>query len=258
MAIPNQRGKKMKITFFKNESHFYPYLSYKWENAETVKLNQKIQNFKKYSTWLFMLPCLIFTLLSYRNLNLNYIVLITTIIFCLPIHELCHALLCLISKRKVERICFFPYKKFLTAPAAYVKPSFGVWNKTQTILFSLFPFLLLSIIPAILAIFIPSLRTWLIFLSLLNLSVSHLDIIDIFCFFKIPRNSLNFGDFIITAQEINQPIIIHRLLITPKLDKVEHICFQYTNNKLTEITPPPETPNVLQWKQEFIKQFNLI
>ena len=246
----------MKITFFKNESHFYPRISYTVENAEIVSLNQKIQSLKKYSIWFFMLPLLIFTFAFYKNLGSNFTILISIVILCLPMHELCHALFCWIMGRKVERIFFFPYKRVFSVPTAYVKPVFGVWNKTQVVLFSLFPLILLSLVPALLAIFIPSVRMWMIFLSLLNLSVSSLDIIDIVCFLKLPQNCLYFGDIILTVKDVDKPTIIHRLSVTPKLDKIDHICFQYANNKLTEINPAPESSEVTKLRQEFIKQFN--
>ena len=246
----------MKITFFKNESHFYPRISYTVENAEIVSLNQKIRSLKKYSILLFMLPLLIFTFAFYKNLGSNFTVLIIIVILCLPMHELCHALFCWIMGRKVERIFIFPYKRVFSVPTAYVKPVFGVWNKTQVVLFSLFPLILLSLVPALLAIFIPSVRMWLIFLSLLNLSVSSLDIIDIACFLKLPQNCLCFGDIILTAKDIDKPTIIHRLSVTPKLDKIDHTCFQYTNNKLTKMDPVPESSEVNKLRQEFIKQYN--
>ena len=246
----------MKISFFKNESHFYPRISYTVENAEIVSLNQKIQSLKKYSIWLFMLPLLIFTFAFYKNLGSNFTVLISIVILCLPMHELCHALFCWMMGRKVERIFFLPYKRVFSVPTAYVKPVFGVWNKTQVVLFSLFPLILLSLVPALLAIFIPSVRMWMIFLSLFNLSVSSLDIIDIVCFLKLPQNCLYFGDIILTVKDVDKPTIIHRLSVTPKLDKIDHICFQYANNKLTEINPAPESSEVTKLRQEFIKQFN--
>ena len=246
----------MKISFFKNESHFHLRVSYIGENAELVSIDHKIQKLKKYSTWLFTLPLWIFTFMFYKNLGSNYTVLIAIVILCIPLHELCHALFCWLSGRKVERICFFPYKRVFSAPTAYVKPAFGVWNKNQVVLCSLFPLLLLSLVPALLAVFISSLRMWMIFLSLFNLSASSLDIVDILCFLKLPKNCLDFGDFILTMKEADKPVIIHRLSVTPKLDKIDHVCFQYANNKLTEIIPPLESSEVSELRQEFIKQFN--
>jgi len=177
----------MKISFFKNESHFHPRISYTFENAELVSIDHKILKLKKYSTWLFMLPLLIFIFVFYKNLGSNSPVLIAIVILCLPIHELCHALFCWITGRKVERIFFFPHKGVFSVPTAYVKPVFGVWNKNQVLLCSMFPLILLSFVPALLAVFIPSLKIWMIFLSLYNLSVSSLDIIDILCFLKLQK-----------------------------------------------------------------------
>ena len=246
----------MKITFFKNESHFHPRISYTCENAELVSIDHKLQNLKEYSSWLFMLPLLIFTFVFYKNLGSNFTVLIAIWIFGLPTHELCHALFCWITGRTVERICFFPYKRVFSIPVAYVKPAFGVWNKIQLLLFTSFPLILLSLVPALLAVFIPSSRMWMIFLSLYNFSISSLDIIDILCFLKLPKNCLDFEDIILTAKDTDKPIIIHQLSVTPKLDKIDHHCFQYDNDKLTEIDPAPESSDVITLKQEFIKQFN--
>ena len=246
----------MKIYFFKNESHFHPRISYTFENAELIRMDDKIQNLKKCSTWLFMLPLLIFTFVFLKDLGSNVTILIAIWIFGLPAHELCHALFCWITGRAVERICFFPYKRVSSVPVAYVKTAFGVWNRIQVLLFSSFPLILLSLLPALLAVFIPPLRMWLIFLSLYNLSISSLDIIDIICLLKLPKNCLDFGDIILTAKGADKPIIIHQLSVTPKLDKIDHICFQYANNELTEIDPAPESSEVITLKQEFIKQFN--
>ena len=94
----------MKIYFFKNESHFHPRISYTFENAELIRMDDKIQNLKKCSTWLFMLPLLIFTFVFLKDLGSNVTILIAIWIFGLPAHELCHALFCWITGRKVERI----------------------------------------------------------------------------------------------------------------------------------------------------------
>ena len=67
---------------------------------------------------------------------------------------------------------------------------------------------------------------------------------------------MHFGDFVLMVKEADKPIIIHRLSVTPKLDKIDHICFLYANNKLTEINPAPESSEVTKLRQEFIKQFN--
>ena len=247
----------MKIVFFKNESHFHPRLSYTWENAEQVHLNSKLQNLKKIFIFLLAVPFFAFLFFNQKELSSKWLLLIAISLLCLPIHELCHALFCWISGRKVERISFFPYKRIFSKVSGYVKPAFSVWNKYQAILFVAFPVIILSFIPAILAIFIAPLRLWLLYLSLSNISVSYSDIVDIICLFKLPPNALYLVDIILTVKEVDKPIIIHQLSVTPKLDKIHHKCFEYFNGRLTKIECPSETVETIRLKQEFIKQFNL-
>ena len=246
----------MKIVFFKNESHFYPRLSYTWENAEQVHLNSKLQNLKNSFIFLLAIPFIIFLFVNLDELSSKWLLIIAISHLCLPIHELCHALFCWISGRKVERICFFPYKRIFSKVGGYVKPTFGVWNKYQAILFVAFPIIILSLVPAILAIFIASLRPLLLYLSLLNISTSCLDMIDIICLFKLPPNAFYFMDVILTVKETDKPVIIHQLSVTPKLDKIHHKCFEYLNGRLTEKEHPAETIETMKLKQEFMNQFD--
>ena len=247
----------MKIVFFKNESHFHPRLSYTWENAEQVHLNSKLQNLKNSFIFLLAIPFIVFLFVKIDELSSKWLLLIAISLLCLPIHELCHALFCWISGRKVERISFFPYKRIFSKVSGYVKPAFSVWNKYQAILFVAFPVIILSFIPAILAIFIAPLRPWLLYLSLSNISVSYSDIVDIICLFKLPPNALYLVDIILTVKEVDKPIIIHQLSVTPKLDKIHHKCFEYSNGRLTEKEHPAETVETRKLKQEFINQFDL-
>ena len=247
----------MKITFFKNESHFYSRISYVWENAEKVNYVPEFQRTSKVFSWLLCIPAFIFAILFAQQIINNYLLFIGILIFALPVHELCHAVFCLISGRKVDRICFFPYKNFLTSKTAYVMPAFGAWNKCQAILFSAFPIILLTILPAFLAIFIPRFKLWLIFLSLLNVGMSHFDIIDVISLFQLPKNCIYFGTFSLIAKDNNTPVVIHRLSITPELDSVCHRQYTYFQGRMTEDNCAVETPDTKQLKQEFIKQFDL-
>ena len=247
----------MKIVFFKNESHFHPRLSYAWENAVQVYLDPKLQNLKKIFILLLAIPFIAFLFVNQKELSSKWLLLLAISLLCLPIHELCHALFCWISGRKVERISFFPYKQGFFKVSAYVKPTFGVWNKYQAILFVAFPVIILSFIPAILAIFIATLRPWLLYLSLSNISVSYSDIVDIICLFKLPPDTLYLVDIMLNVKEKDKPVIIHQLFVTSKLDKIHHKCFEYFNGRLTKIECPSETVETIRLKQEFIKQFNL-
>lgn len=247
----------MKIVFFKNEAHFHPRISYAWENAENVDLDSKLPNLKKLFMWMLAIPFFVFVIVYGQELTSKWLLLLITSLLCLPIHEFCHALFCWISGRKVERIHIFPYKQVLSNITAYVKPAFGVWKKHQIILFYSFPLIILSIIPAILAVFIAPLRFWLVSFSLLNISVSYSDIIDIVYFLKLPKKSLYFRDFTLIMKDADKPVIIHQLSVTPKLDKIHHKCFEYFNGRLTEKESPTETVETMKLKQEFIDQFNL-
>ena len=159
----------MKITFFKNESHFYPRMSYTWENAEELKLSSGIYKARKYLLFLLFIPFIAYTYVFLENNPDKFLIVFAIIILTLPLHELCHALYCVILRRKVERISFFT-NKTIFAPGANVVPSFNSWKKHQAILLSAFPLLLMSALPAILAVFDSPLRPYLLILSLLNIS----------------------------------------------------------------------------------------
>lgn len=245
----------MKIHFFKNESHFYPRLSYSFENARNDPFVDRCKKVRNLLPWILLIPAIVFYLL-FRG-QFSFVFFIFTYLFFLPVHELCHALFCWLSGRKVERICFFPYKFRLTGVGAYVKPSFGVFSKYQTILFSAFPLLLLTVLPAILSVFIPSCREELLFVSLVNLATSNLDVMDIYNLFFLPNDCLHFGDFIITATDETKPVIIHRLYVTNDMDRIHHKRFTYENGKLTENDSVYDTPDTIGLKKEFMEQFNL-
>lgn len=248
----------MKITFFKNESHFYPRISYTWENAEGVCSASKMQKLRKHSVWLFALPLLIFTFLFGRQITSNAWFFVGILLIGVPAHELCHAAFCWISGRKVARICFFPYpKKVFSSPTAYVKPAFGVWNKWQAIFCSAFPLILLSFVPALLAVFVPPLRYELIFFLLCNLAGSCFDIIDILNLFKLPADCIHVTDVSLTVRDASKPVMIHQIFVTPELDKIHHKCFSYFDGRLTEIQQVYDTPQTVVLKQEFVKQFHL-
>ena len=199
----------MKIAFFKNETHFPVRSTYTFENAKVIRLDGGGYKLGAYLQWILIFPLLAFLHFFSGDVASSYIFVIVFAIVGLPLHELCHALFCWGSGRGVERICFFPYKNLLSRPVAYVKPAFGMWNKGQFILFSLFPLLLLSVIPAALAVFIASVRVEFWFVSLFNLLVSSFDIADTLCILKTPRKSVNVGDFILAKEKEDKPMVIN-------------------------------------------------
>ena len=254
-TVVRRKYVSMKIHFFKNESHFYPRLSYSFENAKIVPYVDRCKKVRNLLPWFLLILSYVFYILFRRQLPFMFYSLIFILHF--PVHELCHALFCWLCGRKVERICFFPNKFRLTGAGAYCKPSFGVFSKYQWILFAAFPFLLLTVVPAILAVFIPSWREELLLLSLINLAGSTWDIIDVYNLFFLPNDCLHFGDFIITATDETKPVIIHRLYVTSDMDRIHHKRFTYENGKLTENDSVYDTPDTIALKKEFMEQFNL-
>ena len=254
----------MKITFFKNESHFYPRVSYNWENADVPgdasKMPINYSAFRRVWGILFTIA-LYLTLVAVVNNGTNWAVQLALVLgiwlVCLPIHELCHALFCVIARKKVDRICFFPYQwRFLTGQlAAYVKPSFSAWSKTQLLLLSAFPFILLTCFPLVLSIFFPQIRSCLILLSVYNASCSCKDVYDIISLFQMPQNTVFFLDFSLIARDESKPIIIHKLFVTLNFDKIHHVQFTYFKGKLEEIGNVEDTPETEQLRREFTEQF---
>lgn len=246
----------MKVTFFKNESHFYPRVSYTWENAEEIKYSSGIAKARIYLLFLLFISFIAYTHVFLENNPDKFLIVFAIIILSIPLHELCHALYCVILRRKIERISFFPYKNILK-PGAYVVPSFNAWKKHQAVLLSAFPLLLMSVLPAVLAIFLPSLRHYLLIISLLNLCGSSFDIMDVIQFSRLPNNSICFIYFVLKVKDIKQPIVIHKLSITPELDKINHRQFEYFEGKLSEKENVTDTTATEQLKKEFISQYNL-
>ena len=254
-TVVRRKYVSMKIHFFKNESHFYPRLSYSFENAKIVPYVDRCKKVRNLLPWFLLILSYVFYILFRRQLPFMFYSWILPL--HIPVHELCHALFCWLCGRKVARICFFPNKFRLTGAGAYVKPSFGVFSKYQTILLFAFPFLLLTVLPAILAVFIPTWREELLLLSLINLAGSTWDMMNVYNMFFLPKNGLYFGDFAVTVTDETKPVIIHKLYVTNDMDRIHHKRFTYENGKFTENDSVYDTPDTILLKKEFMEQFNL-
>lgn len=245
----------MKIAFFKNEEHFYPHLSYTCENAEKAVSKYKTKDRHLIYQYAALAVLLVYLLIFRKHFAPHLIPFFLIFIFLLPIHELCHVLYCLISGRKVDHLCFFPYGFAWKKPGAYVKPQFSAWSKTQIILFLLFPLIILSLIPAIMSIFLPSIRIWLLFIAINNVSMSALDINNSLYHLFLPAKCVIFDGFALLLKD-NSPAEIHRIYIDPNSKEIHHRQFSYFNSKLTEIFPPVETDSVKWIKSEITRQAN--
>ena len=241
----------MKITFFKNENNFSARTSYCWENAELAepKIKSNIIRILLIIIGLITLPIYIW---FFRNEFSKYIWLFIPIVIALIVlHEFCHAFFCFITKRKVKRICFLSSFR-LNEPTAYVMPEFSVWSKIERVLSYLFPIIILSVIPTIIAIFLPIARLWLILVALINLTGSAFDINDTIKTISLPKRSVIFEGFSLIPTN-NQPIIIHKLILTKEKTEILHEQFIYENKKLSKCETPIETENVKQLKNEMFQ-----
>jgi len=243
------KRERMKIRFFKNENDFYKRTSYCWENAELAV--PKIKNNINCVILIAISFILFGYVLVFRNkLSTNLCLFAAIAILLLPVHELCHALFCFLTKRKIERICFFSSFS-INEPTAYVMPEFTCWSKTERVLFYLFPTIMLSLIPTIIAIILPSVRFWLLLVSLYNLLCSAFDVSDSIKIISLPVKSVVFEGFALLSNR-NQAIVIHKISLLKVNSEIKHEQFVYEHRKLTKIDNPIETEKVKQLKSEFL------
>ena len=132
-------------------------------------------------------------------------------------------------------------------------PEFSSWSKIERVLSYLFPIIILSLVPIIIAIFLPIVRLWLILVALINLTSSAFDINDTFKTISLPKGCVIFEGFSLIPTN-NQPIIIHKLVLTKEKTEILHEQFIYENKKLSKSDIATETENVKQLKNEFIQQ----
>ena len=247
----------MKIYFFKNEIDICERESCTFENADLVK-------HKKRSKWLYYtvlsIAVITFILVLFTGGFIHYGNLIAVAVIALLhliVHEACHILHCLLTGRKVERLCLFPYG-ILTVekPSAYVMPEFSVWKKYSRLMFTLFPLIILSVIPALLSVFIPAARFVLLMVATCNFISSSLDICDAFRMLTYPKDALFFRNFVLLPRS-SEPIIVHRIWISEDKKSIYHKQYECVDCKLTEVTPAQDTEKVLLIKEEFKEQFNI-
>lgn len=247
----------MKIHFFKDETDLCERESCTFENADLVKL-KKSPKWLYYTVLSITVITLILVLLTGDFIHYSNLIMVEVIaLLHLLIHETCHILHCLLTGRKVDRLCLFPYGLLtVEKPSAYVLPEFSVWKKRSRLMFTLFPFIILSAIPALLSVFIPDARFVLLVIAAFNFVSSSLDICDAFRILKYPKNTLLFRSFALLPNS-DKPVIIHRIWISEDKRTIYHKQYKCINFKLTEITPAENTEKVSMIKDEFKKQFNI-
>ena len=222
----------MKITFFKNESHFYKKRHIFWDHAQKA---EKKSLFRYIALLLSLGAILILNLTSLGQRAVSWLLI-------LPINELCHALFCLLSGSKVERICFLPYKNILKA-IAYVQPKFDVWSKRRWALFIAFPLLLLTVLPILLALFLQEQRFNLYSIALINLVISYRDVEGLLNLFVLPKNTICAGTLWLIPQG-EKAVELHRIALPLCSQQIEHSHFRYAKGKVTKVIPPQETEEI--------------
>ncbi len=246
----------MKIKFFEKESDFIPRM-YSIENIVTVDdkydFRGKSKKYNIYFLCLSLIMYIVFTKVFFKGGALQFILIYIPLLIC---HEFCHALFAVITGRKIRKISFISCGiHLLTSPFAYVELEFGAYNKTNSIMLRAFPLVVLTLIPMVLAVLIEPVRYWMLLIAFANLSTSQFDIVYILCFLRLPKNTLDFGDFHAVAEDPEKPVIIHRLSPSTEDDKIDHLCYSYFGGELTEIEPY-ETEEVEEVRQQLVDHLN--
>lgn len=246
----------MKIYFFKNENDICERESCLSDIDITVKSFRypKALYYTVLSLGIvYLIAALFISKLDYHK---NVIPLLL-IAFSYPvIHEVIHALHCALTGRKIERICIFPYGiTSFSKPSAYVMPEFSVWTKYGRLMFVLFPFIFLTVVPIILSFIFPSPLHYFLLLSAFNFLGSSFDICDAVTILKQPKGTLFFRGFIIMP--VNSEFVLHRVWISEDKNTVFYKQYIYGKDKLTEVQTPTETEKVKLLIQEFKDQFKI-
>lgn len=248
----------MKITFFKDESYFYPRTSYFWKNAELVKFNKINGKILNILNWVFIISIGCYVSVSRLLFDQKNIVgFIFIPLALLPLHEFCHVLYALIIKKKVIGIRFFPYNYGFTwsKASAYIKLDFCAMKKAEAILLATFPFIIMTFLPLFLIIFFPSIRIILIYSAIINTGASVSDLCNAIHFLRAPRDAIYFHDCCWLIPTSDQPISIHRMRKIKDEDKLLHEQWLYADYQLTKVDEPEIDESVELFVNDFQKQF---
>ena len=249
----------MQITFFKNEEHFT-------RHASLICFNSNVKGAEQSRTlrlgWVVVgLSVVLFGMylwfdrsaISQRNWQILFASLVVV-----PVHEFLHAFYLWMTGRKVKAIRFFPPKSRSTdrAVIAYVMHALSAFKRYERALCYLFPLIWLTGLPLVLALFLPSLRVILLYLSLLNMSVSMFDVEDAFNLLFLPKGAVEIYGMWITVMS-NEPITMHLFELPVNSDEIIHRTYRYERDMLNEVIPAEMDDKVKATFAEFRKQFNL-
>ena len=255
----------MKITYRKNESHDYSRLSYLLQGGDWLHDRKQAPTVFRY-VWcvVWLVAAVAWALLHARALRDHVYLLAVFALLLLPVHELCHALFLWLTGRKVYAIRFYPYPGKRNMPSAYVIADLTILSRTEKLLLSAFPLLLLTVLPAAVALLCPPLRIWLLWISFCNAADSCFDAQNILGYLFLPRNARCIGGVWCVLRE-GEDVILRRLRIKPgatRLSEVERTDFRAEGKCLTEIPAEGDGRNadgygIPELLEEFRQQFNL-
>lgn len=204
----------MKIGFFKGGEAYSPKQAASVKDGEVLPPMKGFFSLQKGAQLLLSLAVILLCL-SLGGFSHWFQTLWTVIwlyaVLLLP-HELCHALFCLVAGIRVERIVFFPRR---SACAAYVLPSFSPMTRAQSVWFSLFPLLVLTVLLEGIAWLFPAVGLYMHLCALLNVAISSLDLCDALQAIRMPRGAICFWDPHFWVTPVGEaPIVIDRLSVS--------------------------------------------
>lgn len=228
----------MKVTFRKNESHDYPRVSYLLEGGEwlkDIKPAPKLVSHVWGIVWsVAAVSWAIFHAGVFKN---QFPIFALLALLLLPLHELSHALFLWLTGRRVYAIRFFPFPGKWHMPGAYVKADMTVLTRTESVLLSAFPLLLLTLLPTVVALLCPALRLWLLWIAFANAADSCFDARDILGYFFLPKNACCIGG-VWCMLHTGKTVTLRRLRIKPGatcIPDVERTDFRVEGKHLIEI-----------------------
>ncbi len=254
----------MKLYLRKNHGDLYPRLSCVWDGVEK---SETFPALSKGVQTVIMATLDLLTIIGVGVISwvfrMSPRLIVAAFLFCLPLHECCHVLYCIFARREVEGIYFAPPRRgkkrswndrSWNDPGAYVMPGFCIHRKGQDILFRMLPLLLMTVVPTVIALFVPRVAPYLYFTAVMNLGMSRLDICATIALMRLPKNRLILYPHSCVLVPSAERMEFRFIAKKANDDKLIMRRFLYENKKLTELSfEHNESSRLLE--QEFLVQF---
>lgn len=248
---------RVKVTLGKNESHDYARESFCLRGGEWLSVRSPSYALRHLWVGLcFIMMLVLVRMDSQEVLNRPLVYVISLLV--LPLHELCHALYLWLTRRRVYAIRFFPYWFKWGNVGAYVKADMPLYTRGEYALLIAFPLLLLSLLPAVVAVFCPGLRIWLGWIAILNLAMASWDVVLLLWVLRLPKGARGTDGGWCRFHE-GETVILQRLRIKPgatRMSDIERTDFRVEGRHLVEISPTDDK-EVHILMNEFKIQFQL-